>query len=548
VIEKSGSLPLLVAAVIVALLANVLFFATYPLNVGQWDNATFVRMILRGNSNLTHASGYPAIMYFIGIFVFPKTQFPVEDSNPVNDHWFKTVQATQVVLHLVLFLICIFLCAKTFGRSVASLLALGWGGNTLFLANLNSAAPEWLEADGIILTFLLYAYARHRSNDGKILAYSFAAIVFSITYLVKPNSLLFAVALLPVLLLDNAGWRFKLPQLLTSAAIFILLTTTYARTYHYSTTRSIQLNYDHGWVMTAGLPPDYLSSPPEKLGINSLKWSALVRSTPPDYSLSGWVGDINWGSPPDIRKEYTAKLEEIERMSRDELVQFTKSHPLPEGYSSWAAAVPLNYFYGLVPMDALGQRVYWESYRSHPGHHLHNVWRDLGSLFKVGVSRSPMFPTFREPLGLTFQSADYSKFLGEVSVLPPPQAIVWGMDYFNPRQRVMYRGMRAIEVLHRITSAGLLYLMLNIVALVGLFSLRSDLERFGAALCVLCGLGCFVSGSAVLLGLRHKELTALAPMYFLFLSICLVAFSHRFLSGPLSALAFRRRGNLSTTQ
>lgn len=83
--------------------------------------------------------------------------------------------------------------------------------------------------------------------------------------------------------------------------------------------------------------------------------------------------------------------------------------------------------------------------------------------------------------------------------------------------------MKIVQVLNRFTSASLVYLALNILAVFGLFKLKSDLDKI-TAFSLLAALGCFISASGILLGVRHKELIAITPVYFLFLSLCLQRF------------------------
>lgn len=135
-----------------------------------------------------------------------------------------------------------------------------------------------------------------------------------------------------------------------------MLISAYASFYHYKSTGTRQLNFDHAWVLTAALPSDYVSASPEQLGINSLRWAALSRVTPREYFRAGGIESINFGPPIDIRQQYEKKLDYILHMSREELIQFVKSNPLPPGYSQWLSAVPLYYYYGLEKTEALGAK------------------------------------------------------------------------------------------------------------------------------------------------------------------------------------------------
>ena len=533
-IVKDRPLYFLVTAGILALLVSVIFYLTYPINIGQSDNLTYVNMIIYGTSDLMHSSGYPAAVYLMTHYllpVFPRVELTREHPSGFSGDWDRTLQKVQLLLHLALFSISIVLCAKVFSKSVAAILALGWGCNVMFVSNVNATAPEWLDGHALILSLLMHAYARTLTARKKVLVYCLAAGVFAIAYLIKPNSLLFGIPLFALLLFDKTGWRVKTLQMACSAAIFLLLTSAYARTYHYQSTGTRQLNFDHAWVLTAALPEDYVFASPERLGINSLRWAVLSRVTPPDYFRAGRVENISYGPPIDIHKLYDEKLEYVSRMSREELIQFVKGTPLPAGFSQWASAVPLYYYYGLEKTDALGIQVYMESLRSHSWFHIRKVAGSLGGFFLNGLKDIQTFPTFADPIGYKFLPPDFSSsVLGNSRIVPPPDVDPYFVQYYNPRNAVAFYGVKVVEAVNAFSSASFFYIVLNIIAVFGLFKLRSDLDRI-TAFSLLAALLAFISASGILLGLRQKELIAMTPVYFLFLSI-----------GLLSACGPRPRG------
>ena len=195
---KNWSSKILLTAGILSLLVNITFYLTYPINIGQSDNPTFLKMIINGSSNLMHASGYPAILKLLSDPVLPPLFLPPVThgtQSDINADWFNALQSVQLLLHLTLFSISIFLCVKVFSKAAAAVLALGWGCNVLFISNVNATAPEWLEGDALILSLLMHAYARKLTAKKKVLVYCLAAGVFGLAYLIKPNSLLFGISL-----------------------------------------------------------------------------------------------------------------------------------------------------------------------------------------------------------------------------------------------------------------------------------------------------------------------------------------------------------------
>ncbi len=519
-IVMDRALWILVGAGVTALLANFIFYASYPINVGQSDNRTFMSMIISGRSNLMHAPGYPAILHFLAYKILAILP-PVASLNQLpSKDWFDTLQSFQILAHLALFSISIFLCAKAFSKSTAAILALGWGCNVLFISNVDAVAPEWLQGHALILSVLLHAHARKLDARWKIPVYCLAAVVFGFAYLIKFNSLLFAIALVAFLVFDKESWRFKAAQLAASASLFLVVIWTYVHFFHFESTGTRQLNFDHAWVMTAALPEDYESASPERLGLNSLRWAVLVRATPPEYFMAGGIDDIRYGAPPEMRPPYEKKLEYVLNMSREDLVQYVKGHPLPSGYSHWTAAVPLYFFYGLKRMDDLGIDVYLESLRSHSRYHLRKIVRSLATFFVSGLKGIQTFPTFADPIGYRFLPPDFSfSLLGQSRLVPPPDTPnLFFLEYFNPELTVSFYGVKLVGLLNRISSASLVYLALNIISLVGLFKLKSTLERI-TAFALLAALLAFISASGILLGLRQKEIIALTPTYFLLVSI-----------------------------
>ena len=524
-------LQLLVVVVLFAVLANFIFFLTYPINIGQSDNPTYLRMISLGTSHLLQASGYPAILYFLSHRILPAFSRPLSVANEINNHYFNVLQSVQVLLHLTLFFLSIFLGAKVFGKSAAAILALGWGCNVLFISNVNATAPEWLQGHALILSVLLHGYARKRSgikgkkpeSKRKLVSYSLGAAAFGVAYVIKPNSLLFAVALLGFVVFEKESRRFKALQLLCSVIMFLFVVLAFAHSYHYRSTGTTQLTFDHAWVLTASLPPDYIFASPDRLGVNSLRWAALARVTPADYFRAGFlVENINYGPSTDIRQRYQKQLEHISSLSREELVQFMKENPLPSDYSQWLSAVPLYYYYGLEKTDALGTAVFIESLRSHWRHHLGKIAGAFPIFVWNGLKTIQTFPTPSDPIGFEFLPPDFkTNVFGTSRIVAPRGKDPYALQYYNPRETVSYYGARVVEILNTFTSASILYVTIHIVALLGLFKLTSDLDKI-TVFSLLLSFVFYISASGILFGLRQKELIAITPIYFLTVSIGLL--------------------------
>src|SRR5215467_8942808 len=156
---KGRSSHILIAAGVLAGLLNLLFYLTYPINVGQSDNPTYLGMIITGSSNLMQASGFSAVMYFLTHPFLPAVFITHGLPSDIDAGWYKKLQTAQLLLHAALFSLSILLCLTVFGPLRAAILTIGWGSNVVFMSNVNATAPEWLEADLLIFLMLMYVYA-----------------------------------------------------------------------------------------------------------------------------------------------------------------------------------------------------------------------------------------------------------------------------------------------------------------------------------------------------------------------------------------------------
>jgi hypothetical protein len=245
-----------------------------------------------------------------------------------------------------------------------------------------------------------------------------------------------------------------------------------------------------------------------------------VRVTPPEYFRAGGIDNVSFGAPAEIRQRYKDQLEYILQMPREEMIQFVKDRPLPAKYSQWASAVPLYYYYGLDKTDALGTEVYFESLRTHWWYHARKIASALETFFVSGLKSIQTFPTLADPLEFKFLPPDFPGLRGKSRIVPPPGKEPYFLEYYNPKETVSFYGVKVIEGLNRLSSASFVYLALNIIALFGLFKLKSVLDKI-TAFSLMVALLAFISASGILLGLRQKELIAITPVYFLLLSIAL---------------------------
>src|SRR5215813_12088474 len=103
---------LFIAACIFVAVLNIVFYLTYPINVGQSDNPTYLGMIITGYSNLIHASGYSAVLYSLTHPFLPPVVITHGLPSDIDAGWYKKLQAAQLLLHAALFSVSILLSLK----------------------------------------------------------------------------------------------------------------------------------------------------------------------------------------------------------------------------------------------------------------------------------------------------------------------------------------------------------------------------------------------------------------------------------------------------
>jgi hypothetical protein len=523
-----GYLPLLFCLA-AALGAGAFYAATYPLNIGLSDCPNYLRMAAAGSSNLINASGHPAFLHWL---LSSMNLMPAGD--PLTDAaWLQAVQWTHVGIHAFLFVACVGLGTALFGRMAGAILCLLWGFNLLFLGNLNSASPEWLQGDLVLLCLLLCFCARRADRERtKAPLYLAAAVVLAAAYVVKFNSLLLVPALGLIVLCDRGPlWR-KTVVLTACGATFASLVFLYASTYHARSTGTRQLTYDHAWVLILALPDDYFQTDPQLLGTASLKWAVLASHVPPEYGRSFAYPDISYGSAN--FPKYHPIWASVDALSRSELEALVRANPgTPRGPNIDLTA-PFCFYYGLELTDALGIRVYREAWLTHHRVFLRRIAATLARIVS-GPPSDQVVPSLAKPLGLIWGTVE-GEFIG---LAPPPDANPYGVGYYNPVQRVRLDGVHFFDRLQPWGSHRGLYLTLACVGFAGLWFGRNrpDWREVTAALLFLL---LVVTVSPVLIGLRVKELATITPVYFAVIAIGLGNLHRQFCPAGWLANLWRR--------
>jgi hypothetical protein len=239
-----------------------------------------------------------------------------------------------------------------------------------------------------------YLAAKENDTDFKACLYVVAGVALLwATYIRFSTLFLVPLVLLP-LGFDKSlqKWRF-VPALL----IIGTLTSIPYFLWHYSSTGTLALSYEKGWVFMAKLSQDYGSDAVEAgNGINSKRFIALSMVLPQD--MKG-AGALPFRHVDAVSREERAQARQnwgwILTAGHKELDVHVRSYnyKLPANYILYYAPTTISYYIGLPEADALATRVYVEWIRSNPVRFIRalakNTWNGLAnfpahSLMPVG--------------------------------------------------------------------------------------------------------------------------------------------------------------------
>jgi hypothetical protein len=511
---------LLIPSLVIAVVMQFIFATGYPLNAGRSDNTTYLQMILSGSSNLILAPGYGFILNRIVMRIagvpIPELFSDVE--------FLQSVQLAQNVLHLVLFLIAVFLLWRLTNATVASIFVVGNSLYVGFWGGLNSASPEWLQGDLLILSLLLAATAARQKTLPKVVALaSITGLVFSLAFLVKFNSLVVIFGLITIFVFSGLNFK-KIALGLAAATISALsFVSFFSNTYHEPRTGTETLNYATSWNLTSSMDPGYLERPNEDLGIEALRWKALIQWLPTGYAFA--YPTIDTGAYPDVKEQSLAFWDDIMAMNRDELIEITNAGVFKAEYSHFSQPTPIYWNVGLAEAEKLGRAVFFEYLFGNPGHVLNKL--SYGLQNDWGVYQDGFLPVEKDPKTLVLNSNgpnpsnDLSYSFAEVS--GPPQFQL----YWNPSMVIDKLAFDLASTLEKIRVPVWIEYLLTLSAIPAWFVLR----RSGLSLLLVSALlsqSAFMGASWILVGMRHKEEVAILPITVLVYSLVIFAIAKYF--------------------
>ncbi len=497
------------AALAVVILVNFYFLSTYPINIAAFDYPNYAGMIFSNVSNLIHASGYT-----FGARIALNALGIPNGENIYDANWLNQLQLLQFSFHLLTIFACTFMCNKIFGKLPAMLMCLGWGGNVFFLGGVNSVGPDWMQGDLLALYLLMVLWAYKVENQTKIVIYLISAAVLTATYLVKFNSLVLAPILIILIIIEKRNLLWKGTTFVATGLTSYALISVFINIYHFPSTGTRQLSYDHAWVLTASTPEKYIKQNPNDLGINTLRWRAISTILPQDYFRAAAYQQADWGAPVEVKAPYLQKYEYFMKASREELIDFTSKNSLPEGFMMSISAIPAYYYIGLAPADALGISVFKESLISDPltySYKLYFGWKEL--LTGKQLQTTPFISK-----SLDLEVGPDINANGDIKLSPPQGRIAQHLLYWNPVERAGYIGMKFFSVLNYLTPRSWLLSLLALVSCIAIVKTQNHRVILSSAMLIV-STALLVSSSAMLLGVRFKEMLALLPILCIFLGV-----------------------------
>jgi hypothetical protein len=506
---------LLIPSLVIAVVLQIIFATGYPINAGRADNLTYLQMILSGSSNLILAPGYGFVLNRILMRI---AGVPIPELFS-DIQFLQSVQLAQNILHLVLFLFAVFLLWRLTNAAVASIFVLGNSLYVGFWGGLNSASPEWLQGDLLIISLLLAATAaRQKTWPRVVMLASVTGLVFALAYLVKFNSLVLIFGLIAVFVFS--GLNFKKIAVGVSVATISALAfvSFFSISYHEPRTGTSTLNYDTSWILTSSMDPGYLEGDNENLGIEALRWKALIQQLPTGDAYA--YPRIDVGAYPEVKEQGLALWNEIMGMSRDQLIEVTNAGAFKQEYSHFSQPTPIYWNVGLAEAEKLGRAVFFEYLFSNPGHVFNKV--SFGLFRDWGVYQDGFLPVEQDPKTLVFNgngpnvSNDISYRFTEVS--GPPQFQL----YWHPSMSIDKFAFDLASTLDKIRVPVWIEYLLTLLVIPAWFLLR----RSGLSLLLISAVlsqAAFMGASWMLVGMRHKEEVSILPITVLAYSLVIFA-------------------------
>jgi hypothetical protein len=413
----------------------------------------------------------------------------------------------------------VFLLWRLTNATVASIFVLGTSFYVGFWGGLNSASPEWLQGDLLILSLLLAATAARQKTLPRVVALgSLTGLVFALAFLVKFNSLVVIFGLITIFVFS--GLKFKKIALGASAATISALTfvSVFSISYHEPRTGSETLNYDTAWILSSSMDPGYLLGNNENLGIEALRWKALIQQLPTGDAFA--YPTINTGATPEVKEQSLSLWNEIMAMDRDQLIEYTNVRQLPPEFSHFSQPTPIYWNVGLAEGEKLGRAFFFEYLRSNPSHIFNKL--SSGLVTDWGVYQDGFLPVEQNTNTLALTSGDPNASNDLVYVFTEGSGPPTYQFYWNPSMAIDKHAFDLASTLEKIRLPVWIEYLLTLLVIPAWFVLR----RSGMSLLLVSALlsqAAFTGASWMLVGMRHKEEVSILPITVLVYSLVVYA-------------------------
>lgn len=351
-------------------------FISYSLNI-TGDSITYLNMMLQGESNLCHASGYPFLLGLIS--TFPMKHFIgtilVKSFPNVINYFIVFIQ------HLISIIIMVYLfrfLLKKANKFIAYGFSILYGLHYIVVSSISVFYPEWLQANLLILFIITLYYAFFEKNNfkKKVFYYAVASFIFAFGYLVKYNFLFFSVFFFVVLIIDLYKLKKKeLFGLLKYLWLFIICILVYNSViwsykifYHRSSTGTYDLNYDHAWILLhkASFFQGILD---KDNGINT-KRLLLLNTLLPKDNKNYWAWNNIKDVSPDI-EYYKKRYSHLLRADNRSIDQYISQNNIKLKNSTHIHSIV--YYLGMKEADKLGTHVFIEKILKYPGEYIKHI-------------------------------------------------------------------------------------------------------------------------------------------------------------------------------
>jgi hypothetical protein len=335
--------------------------------------------------------------------------------------------------------------------------------------------------------------------------------------LVKFNSLVVIIGLLAIFVFSGLNFK-KIALGLAAATISAFaFVSFFAGSYHEPRTGTATLNYDSAWILTSSMDHYYLKKDNEDLGIEALRWKALIQQLPTGEAFA--YRTIDNSADATTKKQSILLWNEIMAMDRDQLIEVTNAGKLPPGYSHFSQPTPIYWNVGLAEGEKQGRAVYIEYLRSNPGHFFNRV--SFGLLNDWGVYQDGFLPVEQDPKSLVFAnegpsaSNDLTYAFADGSVLP-------FQSYWSPSRSIDKFAFDIASNLEKIRVPVFVEYLLTLLVIPAWFVLR----RSGLSLLLVSAVlsqAAFMGASWLLVGVRDKEEVSILPITVLAYSLVIYA-------------------------